>query len=64
MKKVILILALLVIGCQSSLNCDVEIARINDKYHSQIIEAAEQGNENQLELIKQQHLRELQKACD
>lgn len=64
MKKVILIIALLAIGCSNDMNCDVEIARINDKYHNMIVSAAEQGNENQLELIKQQHLRELQKACD
>lgn len=64
MKKITLIFALLAIGCSNDMNCDVEIARINDKYHNMIVRAAEMGNEHQLELIEQQHLRELQKACD
>ena len=64
MKKIILILFVFIVGCESSLNCDAEIAEINTKFDSQLISAAEQGNENQIRIIQNQRNNALMKACD
>jgi hypothetical protein len=67
MKKIILLLSLLLLflitfSCEK--NCDDEEARIHTDFQERMMIAAEQGNENQLELLERQYANALEKACD